>query len=221
MTNRKKTKSDLINDSEPAFSPEAYVTWGDSDINDKRKALTEASKGLDEFGLVDKTTAGAGGRFRDFSNLDGSTSGRPGLTKSDYDFFRPDEAIPTHIKSIFHKADLIYNRVGLVKNVIDIMGDFAGQGIRLVHPNKRVEKFYRKWFEKVRGEERSERFLNNLYRIGNVVINRQTAKISLKVADNLYRTVGGPDLIINSEENQNLEKKRNTVEIYIYRSILC
>jgi hypothetical protein len=207
MANRKKTKADIITDAENILPQDAYVTWGDGDINDKRKALTEASKGLDEFGLIDKTTAGTGSRFRDFSNLDGPTSGRPGLTRSDYDFFRPDEAVPNQIKAIFYRADLIYNRVGLVKNVIDLMGDFASQGIRLVHPNKRIEKFYRKWFEKVRGEERSERFLNNLYRIGNVVINRQTAKISLKVADSLYRTVAGPDLIVNTEENENIEKR--------------
>jgi hypothetical protein len=97
-------------------------------------------------------------------------------------------------------ADQIYNRVGLVKNVIDLMGDFASQGVRLVHPNKRIERFYRNWFDKVKGEERSERFLNNLYRVGNVVINRQTAKISVKVADNLYKSVASPDLIINSDE---------------------
>ena len=36
MPNRKKAKADLINDSEPAFSPDAYVTWGDGDIDDKR-----------------------------------------------------------------------------------------------------------------------------------------------------------------------------------------
>jgi len=70
-----------------------------------------------------------------------------------------------------------------------------------LYPNKRIEKFYRSWFEKVRGEDRSERFLNNLYKIGNIVINRQTAKISLKVAENLYKSVASPDLIINVESS--------------------
>ena len=62
-----------------------------------------------------------------------------------------------------------YDRVGLVRNVIDLMGDFACQGINLVHPNKRIEKFYKAWFNKINGKERSERFLNLLYRTGNVV----------------------------------------------------
>jgi hypothetical protein len=189
-----------IPNAEPNVPENAYITWGEENLEDKRSALNEASKALDEFTVVQKTTAN-NGRYRlDFSNLDGPTSGRPGLTRSDYDYFRPEESIPTHIKAILNKADVVYNRVGLVKNVIDLMGDFACQGIRLVHPNKRIERFYRNWFDKINGEERSERFLNNLYRVGNVVINRQTAKISVKVEDSLYKTVGSPDLIITQDE---------------------
>jgi hypothetical protein len=189
-----------IPNAEPNIPENAYITWGEENLDDKRSALNEASKALDEFTVVQKTTAN-NGRYRlDFSNLDGPTSGRPGLTRSDYDYFRPEESIPTHIKAILNKADVVYNRVGLVKNVIDLMGDFACQGIRLVHPNKRIERFYRNWFDKINGEERSERFLNNLYRVGNVVINRQTAKISVKVEDSLYKSVGSPDLIITQDE---------------------
>ncbi len=196
-----RKKNENIPDASPVIPDNAYVTWGDADLNDKREALKEASRSLDEYAGIERTVAN-NGRYRlDFSNLDGPTSGRPGLTRSDYDYFRPEEAIPKHIKLIFHQSDVIYNRVGLVKNVIDLMGDFASQGVRLVHPNKRIEKFYRNWFQKVRGEERSERFLNNLYRIGNVVINRQTAKISVKMADQMYKTVASPDLIINYEES--------------------
>jgi hypothetical protein len=203
---RKKTKNDIINDASPIEPESAYITWQDSNIDDKRSALQEASKGLEEFGLIDKTVAN-NSRYRlDFSNLDGPTSGRPGLTRRDYDYFRPEESIPSQIKGIFLKADEIYNRVGLVKNVIDIMGDFACQGVRLVHPNKKIEKFYKKWFEKIYGEDRSERFLNNLYRVGNVVINRQTAKISLKVAESLYNSIASPDMIIQHDGTK-IEKR--------------
>lgn len=203
---RKKTKNEVLN-TDNQIPSDAYITWGEENIADKREALKEASRSLNEFGLVDKSVAYLGGRYGlDFSNLDTNVSGRPGLTRTDYDYFRPDEAIPTQIKYIFKKADSIYSRVGLVKNVIDLMGDFASQGIRLVHPNKRIEKFYRNWFDKIQGEERSERFLNNLYKIGNVVINRQTAKINVKVAENLYKTVAAPDLTINVDESK-VEKR--------------
>lgn len=185
----------------PNIMPEkAYVTWDDNDIVSKKEALEESSKSLDEYGIFQNKATAATSRFRSFINLDGPISGRPGLTRTDYDYFRPDEAIPTEIKAIFGMADQIYNRVGLVKNVIDLMGDFASQGIRLVHPNKRIERFYRNWFSKVGGEERSERFLNHLYRNGNVIINKQTAKISLKIADEMYKAKASPDLIISSED---------------------
>ena len=200
MPRKKYPKSEAIETASNTMPDNAYVTWDDNNLDSKKEALTEASKGLEEFGIVTNKATAATSRFRNFMNLDGQTSGRPGLTRSDYDYFRPDEAVPTEIKAIFAMADQIYNRVGLVKNVIDLMGDFASQGIRLVHPNKRIERFYRNWFDKVKGEERSERFLNNLYRVGNVVINRQTAKISVKVADNLYKSVASPDLIVNSDE---------------------
>ena len=200
MPRKKYPKSESIPTSPNTMPENAYVTWDENDLASKQKALDESSKGLEEYGLFTNKTTAATSRFRNFMNLDGMTSGRPGLTRSDYDYFRPDEAVPTEIKAIFAMADQIYNRVGLVKNVVDLMGDFASQGIRLVHPNKRIERFYRNWFEKVRGEERSERFLNHLYRVGNVVINRQTAKISVKVADEMYKAKASPDLIINNDD---------------------
>ena len=82
------------------------------------------------------------------------------------------------------------------------MGDFASHGIRLVHRNKRIERFYRRWFKKINGKDRSERFLNNLYKSGNIVIDKRTAKISLKIADKLYKSLGTADKqILDTEDN--------------------
>ena len=184
---------------------EAYVSWGD-DLDSKQKALKEASQSLGEYTIVERA-AGNRRYSVDFSRLDTNTGGRPGLTRSDYDFFRPQEAVPTEIKLIIAKAEDVYQRVGLVKNVIDLMGDFAAQGIRLSHKNKRIERFYRQWFKKVRGKDRSERFLNNIYKTGNVVINRQSAKLSLKVTDQLYRSIGGPDIQITDVDGASIEKR--------------
>jgi hypothetical protein len=82
-----------------------------------------------------------------------------------------------------------YDKVGLIRNVIDLMGDFACQGMTIVHTNKTVEKFYRNWFRKINGKERSERFLNYLYRIGNVVIERKMAKITKKQQKTLQTSI--------------------------------
>jgi hypothetical protein len=201
---KKYPKNTAINDAS-IIGQDAYVTWGD-DLDSKKEALSKSSESMSEYTLVEHSSAMR--RYGlDYSNLDTNTSGRPGLTRSDYDFFRPDEAVPKRIKGIIKRAEDVYQRVGLVKNVIDLMGDFGSQGIRLVHKNKRIERFYRTWFKKIRGKERSERFLNNLYKTGNVIVNRQTGKLSLRIIDNLYRTVAAPDLQINDLEDIKLEKK--------------
>jgi hypothetical protein len=204
--NKKYPKSEAINDAS-IIGQDAYVTWGE-DLASKQDALKRSSESLEEFTGVQKATA-AGRRYSlDYSNLDGITGGRPGLTRTDYDFFRPDEAVPRRsIKLIMRRAEDIYHRVGLVKNVIDLMGDFAVQGIRIVHKNKRIERFYRQWFKKINGKDRSERFLNNIYKVGNVVVHKQTAKLSLKAVDKLYKATASPDIQINDIDIPNIEKR--------------
>jgi hypothetical protein len=201
---KKRTKADVIQNAN-IIPEDAYVTWGD-DLASKQEALKRSSASLDEFTLVQK----AEGMRRyglDYSNLDGLTGSRPGFTRTDYDYFRPDEAVPKKLKAILAKAEDIYQRVGLVKNVIDLMGDFATQGIRFSHRNKRIERFYRRWFKKINGKDRSERFLNNLYKSGNVVIDRRTAKISLKVTDKLYQSLGAADYLISDIDMVPVDKR--------------
>jgi len=201
---KKKPKNEVIKDAN-IIPEDAYVTWGD-DLASKQDALKRSSASLDEFTLINK----AEGMRRyglDYSNLDGITGSRPGFTRTDYDYFRPDEAVPKKVKAILQRAEDIYQRVGLVKNVIDLMGDFATQGIRLSHKNKRIERFYRRWFKKIQGKDRSERFLNNLYKSGNVVIDRRTAKISLKVTEKLYQSLGTADYQIADIDNVQIEKR--------------
>ena len=48
-----------------------------------------------------------------------------------------------------------YDKVGIIRNVIDLMSDFASQGLAIVHPNKTIEKFYRKWWQEGGGVDRS------------------------------------------------------------------
>lgn len=218
MANNKKSPKETIQDA--SIIPEqAYVTWSDDNLEGKQLALDEASKSLDEFTLVQKSTAASRRYSIDYSNLDSNTSGRPGLTRTDYDYFRPDEAVPSskHVKLILKRAEDIYNRVGLVKNVIDLMGDFATQGISLVHPDEKIQRFYRKWFKKINGKDRSERFLNNLYKTGNVVISKQTAKINKKIEDSLYKTIGLEDLrSIDIKQNDSSISKKEIPWIYTF-----
>jgi hypothetical protein len=120
-------------------------------------------------------------------------SGRRGLTREGYNYFRPEESTPKKYVDIINGVNDIYKNNGLIKNIIDLMGDFAGQGIRLTHPVKRVEAFYQSWFAKVNGAERTERFLNYLYRTGNVVVTRRTGVLNKKGRDRLYRSLAAED----------------------------
>lgn len=131
-------------------------------------------------------------RTRDFSNLLPSISGRPGMTRQDYEYFRPDEAVPTRSKSILANVESIYQRNGLIRNIIDLMGDFASQGIRIAHPNKGKEKLLLDWWERVEGNKVSERICNLLYRHANVYIRYYTAKIR---DENKIKVIASPDQI--------------------------
>ena len=146
-----------------------YITWS----NEAERV--EAFKTLGE--NVPSYTAARYGDRRYFKDIDQNLNVRPGFTRRDYEYFRPDEQIPQLQKEAIARCMVAYETCGLIKNVIDLMADFACQGIGLVHTNPQVESFYKQWWKKVRGKERSERFLNLLYRAGNVIVKRSTARI--------------------------------------------
>ena len=122
----------------------AYVSWAGNKAQqaDSLKIYTSA--------IQEAATASYSSRTRNFSDLTTNLSGKPGLRSSDYDYFRPDQKVPETHKDIIAFARKAYRRIGLIRNAIDLMGDFACQGIRLVHQNKRIEKFYNEWFTRVR-----------------------------------------------------------------------
>lgn len=153
-------------------NPNGFITWGNTKQG-REEAMNQAGKNLDHYRAV----GGRSDRF--FRDVDENVSVRPGFTRLDYEYFRPDESVPREQKAAIAACMKAYEAVGIIKNVVDLMGDFACQGITLVHPNPRIEKFYQDWFKKVEGKERSERFLNLLYRTGNVIVKRSTGKLKV------------------------------------------
>lgn len=132
---------------------------------------------ISEYGMV--TKANYNGGMRTFNDYDGNVSIRSDYNRSDYDFFRPSEALPKDAKGTIALCMMAYESVGIVKNVIDLMGDFTCQGIRIVHKNKSIERFLNRWWhEVIRGTERSNAFCNLLYRGGQVPVYRTDGKIT-------------------------------------------
>jgi len=150
-------------------------TWNENDLAGKAKAFQEFANVHDSYDGVSRANS------RDFLNIEPNRSVKPGFSHSDYYAFRPAEQVPTKQKQIIKMCMDAYDKVGIVRNIIDLMGDFGCQGVSIVHEDRSVEKFYQQWFKKIDGKERSERFLNNLYRTGNVFIYKSYADISPKV----------------------------------------
>ena len=167
----------------------AYVSW-DSDDSEKREAaIASYGDAVSEFAY-----ASLGSRTRDFSDLTTRLSGKPGLGQLDFDWFRPGTAVPTKSKDVIAFARTAYRRIGLIRNAIDLMGDFACQGIRLVHQNPRIEKFYNDWFSRVKGQFVSERVCNLLFREANVPIRMKTAKLNKTKRLKMQKSVASPDM---------------------------
>ncbi len=177
-----------------------YRTW-DSD-SQKQDAYAQTSDAIEAYDGIQKAVAY--GRRTSYIDVEPNRSVRTSFLRQDYDNFRPGESVSSHQKRIIKQSMQAYDRVGIIRNVIDLMSDFASQGLTLVHPNKTIEKFYRKWFTQVGGVDRSERFLNYLYRCGNVVVKRRTAKLNRKKELELRRAAGADieikDIKVNRRE---------------------
>ena len=118
---------------------------------------------------------------------DGSTYARPGFSRYGYENQRPCESIPTKHREIMIEAERVYCQVGLVRNIIDLITDFTLSGIRVVHSQPSVEKYYQNWFNRVNGVDRSERFCSNLYKFGNVIVRRRWAVLTKKAKKEIRR----------------------------------
>lgn len=162
-----------------------YRTW-DSD-SQRQQAYAQTSDNVEAYDGVQKALAY--GRRTSYIDIEPNRSVRTSFLRSDYDNFRPGESVSNRQKRIIKQCMQAYDKVGIIRNVIDLMSDFASQGLVLVHPNKTIEKFYRKWWQEVGGVDRSERFLNYLYRTGNVVVRRRTAKINKQQEKNLRNSL--------------------------------
>lgn len=164
-----------------------FITWHDE--LSKAAAFKKMAKALDNFDGIYHTVGTIGNQYQ---NIDTRTSVRSPFTRNDYEYFRPTEQIPRLQKGIISSCMSAYEKIGIVRFVIDMMADFACQGIRLTHRDKATEDFYNQWWKQVRGPERSERFLNMFYRTANVIIKRSTAKLEPNMIQRWRRASAAP-----------------------------
>lgn len=118
-----------------------------------------------------------------YTNVDPGISIRAPYSQDVYDFYRPNERVPSgNSQDIEHEIMRMckhsYETVGVLRTIIDLMSDFGSDGVRLEHPDSAPQIFYDAWIKKVNLKDRAERFLNWLFKSGNVVIRRQYFEIS-------------------------------------------
>lgn len=178
---------------EPEKQETPYVFW--TSAEDQKAAFDNTAGNIDSYDGIMSSSASR----RSYIDIEPNISVRTDFIKDDYYQFRPFEEPGSTFKQAMSMCMKAYDKVGIVKNVIDLMGDFASQGIQLNHPNKNVERFYRRWWEKVGGTERSERFLNMLYRCGNVIIYKRYGKVNRKVRKEMSKAQN--ELIKNKPNN--------------------
>lgn len=150
----------------------------------KTKTVSQELSDISQFYDGRMSTTASSRRFLD---IEPNISVRDDFKSSDYYRFRTGENIDSDQKKIMKKSAKAYENVGLIKTIIDLMGDFASQGARISHKNKAIERFMRRWWQKVNGDERSERFLNLLYRLGNVPVYKYIGKITKKEQRNMSK----------------------------------
>ncbi|NBV29404.1 hypothetical protein EBS02_10430, partial [bacterium] len=138
------------------MNDDKLITWDDSNNLSKAEALDRFSDNVEAYSGHSKTQ---GNHYRHFIDIEPNRSVKPYFSHNDYYSFRPNEAVPNEQRSVIKMCMDAYDKVGIIRNIIDLMGDFGSQGINIVHQNKSVEKFYQQWFRSVHGKERSERFL--------------------------------------------------------------
>lgn len=115
---------------------------------------------------------------------------KTGYTDCDYRSYRDHEALPVGDREMMKYGDDAYYKVGIVRNIVDLMSDFITKGIRWEHSNRNVEAFYNSWFRECKGLEVSERFCSYLLRMGNCVIFPIESKIQTNLAKEWKKTRG-------------------------------
>ncbi len=147
---------------------------------------------------------------------------RAGHNRGNYDTQRPNDKLPVKHDEIVLACQSVYRKVGMVRNIIDLMTDFAAEGLQLQHTVKTQERFFREWSRRVNLNGRAHDYMKLLMRDANVIVRRQNALIARPVikemskADASVNPIGLVDETFVPEKPQKitkLGKKTNRREI--------
>jgi len=75
---------------------------------------------------------------RSYLDIEPNISVRTEFRKDDYYRFRTTEDPNGEIQYVIQMCMKAYDKVGIIKQIIDLMGNFASQGITLNHTNQKL-----------------------------------------------------------------------------------
>lgn len=109
-----------------------------------------------------------------------------------YESARPYDAVPGTFKDVIRFCRSSYLQVGVVRNVFDLMIDFVCEDFKFVHPDKKVEAFFKVWAKKTMLNDAIGEFAKHFLIDNNVVVKRYTAKLN-KPAETEWMANAAPD----------------------------
>lgn len=133
---------------------------------------------------------------------------RAGFNRYDRDRARPEDMTTMTHAEIIKACQAVYRRIGLVRNIIDLMADFASSGLDLIHPNRQAQKFYREWAKRTKLQDRAHDFMKLLLRDANVIVRRKMAKITLPALRQMVK--GDETEVVTEPVEKILKQKRQT-----------
>lgn len=136
---------------------------------------------------------------------------RAGYNRHNHDAQRPNDKLPTDHHEIIIACQAVYRKVGMVRNIIDLMTDFAAEGLELQHTTKTQERFFREWARRVNLSGRAHDFMKLLMRDANVIVRRKNAFITLPAMKEMTRGgVSGLDILDETKVKDTPEKIKVT-----------
>lgn len=169
--------------------------------NKESKDLIESQYDCyDDLPIVQRSKASINSS-RTFVDYDNNISVKSEYGRQDYEWFRTTNTSNLSTKEIITLCQKAYEKVGIIRNIIDTMSEFATQGAKILHRDATKQLFCNEWWKRVNGAKVCERFANMALRLGNVPINIAYAKINLAVEDEMKK--------IRADINQESVNKTN------------
>lgn len=176
----------------PATEQPLYYTWNEGDSKARAYAMQQCAADADKFdGVVMKSSSNYNSAGDSPNGIDSQfrhTGSNSGAFAGD-SILGGNGAKPIRPRDIIYQCMRAYDEFGIVRNIIDTMSDFTTQGVGLSHPNPRIEKFYKEWFNKVDGHAISEHIASTLFLAANAPVRRHTAKLKPKDIANLQKGI--------------------------------